>query len=75
MTERESLTAQQRAALALWLLMQAPMSTRQIAEECGLSMQGARGMLHKLSLVVPLCYDRYEWWIDGNGGNSLILPS
>ena len=65
MSERpRHLTAQQRAAHALWLLMQEPRTTREIANECDLSRQGALDMLHKLTLVVPLCYDRYSWWID-----------
>lgn len=73
MTDPESMTAQQRAARALWLLQQSPMSTRQVADECGLSMQGARQMLHGLARVIPICYDRYTWWVDEDQGNNLLL--
>lgn len=61
MTDPESLTAQERAALALWLLAQSPMSTSEIAKWCGLSISGAGRMLHKIARVVPICYERPRW--------------
>lgn len=58
------LTAQQRAGLALWLLLQEPMKTRDIAARCGLSTAGARYLLWNLAAVVPLYYDRGLWWLN-----------
>ena len=59
----EYLTSQERAALALWLLIQVPMSTREIAERCGMQMAGAWKMLNLISRVVPLYRDGGKWRI------------
>jgi len=69
MTSPEDLTGQERAALALWLLIQSPMSTRQIAERCGITKSGAWQMLCKLARVVPLSYEGGEWFVN----NSRVL--
>lgn len=55
------LSPQQRATLALWLILQQPQTTRQIAERCDLTMDGARAMLNKMGGVVPLSYERRRW--------------
>jgi len=60
------LTAQERAALALWLLLQYPMTTRELAERVELSMRGTRHLLSKLSRVVPLCYESRHWWVESH---------
>ena len=60
------LTAQERAALALWLLQQKPMTTRQVAERVDLSMDGARCMLKRISRVVPVVYEGRRWWVEYN---------
>ena len=65
MTDPESMTAQERAALALWLLLQQPHTTREISRWCGLSMSATRIMLHKIARVVPIQYDRREWRVIG----------
>jgi DNA-binding IclR family transcriptional regulator len=59
----EYLTPQERAVLALWLLIQVPMSTREIAERCGMEMAGAWKMLNRISRVVPLYRDAGKWRI------------
>ena len=58
---RGRLVAQERAALALWLLMQSPMTTRQVAEKVGLKHESAREMLCRISRVVPLYFDGRVW--------------
>ena len=57
------LTPQERAVLALWLLIQVPMSTREISERCGMQMSGAWKMLNLISRVVPLYRDGGKWRI------------
>jgi hypothetical protein len=64
------LTAQERAALALWLLMQGPQSTREIAGRCGMSMRGARDMLYRISRVVPLYYEGRYWRVDNKDNTA-----
>ena len=59
----EYLTSQERAVLALWLLIQVPMSTREISERCGMQMAGAWNMLNRISRVVPLYRDGGKWRI------------
>ena len=49
--------------MALWLLIQVPMSTREIAERCGMQMAGAWKMLNLISRVVPLYRDGGKWRI------------
>jgi len=58
-----SLTPQERAVLALWLLIQFPMSTREISERCGMEMAGAWKMLNRISRVVPLYREGGKWRI------------
>jgi len=57
------LTAQERAALTLWLLLQVPMSTAEVAARCGLTEQGARFMLNNMSRVVPLHLEDGKWHV------------
>ena len=57
------LTPQERAVLALWLLIQVPMSTREISERCGMEMAGAWKMLNRISRVVPLYREGGKWRI------------
>lgn len=54
----DSLSAQERAGLVVWLLAQRPMTTAAVAGRVGLSHAGARVLLAKLSRVVPIYYDR-----------------
>lgn len=63
MTRRGELAAQERAALTLWLLLQSPMSTAEVAKRCGLSDRGALSMIHKMSRVVPIYRDRGRWFV------------
>ncbi len=56
-TDAHDLTPQERAVLALWLLIQVPMSTREICKRCGMEMAGAWKMLNRISRVVPLYRD------------------
>jgi len=57
------LTPQQRAALVLWLLMQQPMTTRQLAGKLGLTDRGTRDLLSTLSCVVPIYQHKRLWSI------------
>lgn len=57
------MVATERAGLALWLLLQEPMSTAEAAERCGLSYEGARQLLTKLSRVVPIYREGGKWCI------------
>ena len=55
------LSPQQRAALAVLLLLDRPMTTAEIAERCGLSTRGARAMLGRISRIWPLYVDAGRW--------------
>ena len=57
------LLAQERAALAVWLLMQQPMTTRDLAGRLGVSVEGARVMLIKISRVVPIHWHEGLWQV------------
>lgn len=57
------LAAQERAALTLWLLLQGPMSTAEVARRCGLTDRGALTMLCKISRVVPVYREAGRWWV------------
>lgn len=63
--------AQERAALALWLVSRRPMSTAAIARRLGMGRDGARVMLAKISRVVPLYYDDETgaWVLCSEGGD------
>ena len=50
-------------ASSLWLLIQVPMSTREISVRCGMQMSGAWKMLNLISRVVPLYRDGGKWRI------------
>ena len=62
-TDPAEMTSQERAVLALWLLIQVPMSTREISERCGMQMAGAWKMLKRISRVVPLYREGGKWRI------------
>ena len=51
------MNAQERAALALWLLQQQPMTTRQMAERLGMTYEGARCLLITISRTTPIYRD------------------
>ena len=48
------MNAQERAALAMWLLMQRPHTTAGIARRLGLSVSGTNKLLARISRVVPI---------------------
>ena len=48
---------QERAALALWLVMQRPQTTGSLAQRLGMTREGARVMLGKLARTVPIYFD------------------
>jgi len=54
-----------RVARAIWLLQQAPMSARELAQRLEISPHGARAMLRRLSVALPLTYEAGKWWIVG----------
>ena len=53
-----TMSAQERAALAMWLLMQRPHTTAGIARRVGLTNRGARYLLVNMSRVVPMFRDK-----------------
>jgi len=58
------MTGQERAALALWLLMQGPMDLCSLAKKLGLTKSGCRTMLIRVSRVVPICHgDDGVWFV------------
>lgn len=57
------LSAQERAALALWLVMQEPLGNPELADRLGMTADGARVMMCKISRVVPICYVEHAWRI------------
>jgi DNA-binding transcriptional regulator LsrR (DeoR family) len=62
-TEESEMVAQERAALAVWLLMQAPRTTGEIALRVGLSHAGAHAMLQKIARRVPIFFADGIWEI------------
>ncbi len=60
--ESTEYTPQERAARALWLLMQEPMPTAEVARRLGLTPKWTRQMLRALCRVVPL----YSCMVDGH---------
>lgn len=56
-------TSQERAALALWLLMQTPMTTTELATRLEMSSDGMRILLWKLTRVVPIFYHEGQWQV------------
>lgn len=62
------MTPTERAGLAVWLLSQQPMTPRVLAERLEITPHGARAMLRRLSLAVPLVDDGGEWRICGSDG-------
>lgn len=59
--EKRELTAQERAALAAYLVLQRPQTTAAVALRCGLEHDGAWRMLCKISRVLPIYFDRGAW--------------
>lgn len=51
------MNAQERAALALWLVSQRPMTTRSLATRLEISREGARVLMIKISRTVPVYFD------------------
>jgi len=47
----------------MWLLMQQPMTTRNLALRLGMSIEGARVMLTKMSRVVPIHWHEGRWQV------------
>lgn len=62
------MTPTERAGLAVWLLLQQPMTPRSLAERLEITPHGARAMLRRLSLAVPLIDDGGRWRICGSDG-------
>ncbi len=54
------LLPQERSAMALWLLLQQPMSTRKLADRLGLQIRSCRVMLIKIARYLPIYYDEQE---------------
>jgi DNA-binding transcriptional regulator LsrR (DeoR family) len=59
--ESEGMGAQERAALALWLIMQRPQTTAAIARRLGMSHRAAWTMLARMSRRVPLTQNPPDW--------------
>jgi len=58
------MTGQERAALALWLLMQGPMDLCSMARRLGVTEKGCRAMLTKIARVGPsYCADGGTWLV------------
>ena len=57
------MTAQERAALAIWLIAQQPQTTAAIAQRMGMTLEGARVMLMKISRTVPIFHNNGFWQI------------
>lgn len=55
------MSAQERAALAYHFLLQAPMTTRDLADRLNMSRQGAWALLTTISRVVAIYYDDGQW--------------
>lgn len=62
-TEESQMAAHERAALALWLLLQAPLTTQVLAQRLGLTYDGTRYLLNNISRSVPLYQDEGVWRI------------
>lgn len=64
MGEGDDLTGQEKSAKAAWLLAQGhPLSTREIAEQVGLSLRGARWLVARIARVVPIYRDDEDRWV------------
>jgi DNA-binding transcriptional regulator LsrR (DeoR family) len=57
------MAAHERAALALWLLMQAPLTTNMLAQRLGLTRHGTNYLLTNISRSVPVYYADGFWRI------------
>lgn len=54
----------ERAALALWLLMQQPHYARSLVPYLGIGRDAVEALLEKISRVVPIyCTDDGEWMV------------
>ena len=59
----EEMTAQERAALAIWLFMDGwRPTTREVAERCGMGMSGAWMMLRNTAKIIPILQDEAGRW-------------
>jgi len=63
------MTPTARIGLAVWLLLQQPMTPRSLAERLEMTPHGARSMLRRLSLTLPLIDDGGQWRICGSDGS------
>lgn len=61
------MTPQERAALALWLLMQAPHTTQALAKRLEMTPSGTRRMLATISRVTPIYCYKGLWQVNGQG--------
>ena len=73
MSNNEELTPQARAARVTYLLvMRGQMTTRQVAEEAGISPNGARYLMGNLSVVLPVYQPEVGVWVlDGQPRQKL----
>jgi len=55
------LSPQERATLALWLLLQSPLTTAEIAAHCEMTRSGALRMLGRMSRIIPLQVENGRW--------------
>ena len=63
MSQGRHLTAQERAALALYLIVAKPRTTAHLAYRLGLSESGAYRLLANISRVVPIVQIDGKWQI------------
>lgn len=61
MRANNDLSPIERTALALWILSQSDLSTRQVADLLGVSRQAAWRMLNCISRVIPLVLINGRW--------------
>lgn len=66
MIDQDTRQPYERAALALWLLMQAPHTTQAMAERLSMTSDGARKLLHAISSTVPIYHHKGLWRICHN---------
>jgi len=62
----------ERAARALWLLLQEPFSTQKMAERLGVHRKTAWLLLTAISRVVPIYYHNRLWRICEDSVENLI---
>ena len=72
--ESMPVTSSERVALVVWRLAsnrQAGLTTRQISDMCGISMQGAFDLMCRVSRVLPVAQDEERIWRTMGSGNVL----